>query len=412
MEDSQLQQEDDHGSKYGDAYTCATAPLLTESRSDAESTVLDLEDYSRTTWTSIVSYGVPTLGIATFLVLTHPLLFVAGATVSLLGMGGAYAMDAAGDCSSMCCHKNVTPSGKETTATTQTEAKKISQSLPNELSIATVMSTCSCDEPELMNQIILSEDELEPDDDHDEGSVPGPMEHMMISKAEFSSLHARDFFKIFFGDDAPFCFKDFQKERGDINIEYSRWGDSVERVILFQTPTRTPFFGPTHASATKMQVLKQCSKTCVVLESSTTLKDIPFSDRFVVQERWVFQSNREKICAVTISAQVVFTKSCPFESQIVTKSMSTLRESLSVWCDMAHRALAVTRRQQHAHDVKLDDEIEVEYRHERRISYVLGEEDYEDWEMDPLHKQPSPIRRPRSLSAFRRSLSHSFLKKQ
>ena len=115
-----------------------------------------------------------------------------------------------------------------------------------------------------------------------------------IVDEEFSSLHAKEFFQIFFGDDAPFSFVDFQRQGGDLDIEYSKWGESRKRLIRFKTPTRTPFFGPSHAQASKTQVLTVYSKSCIVMESTTSLEDIPYCDRFVVREQWVFTSTPEK----------------------------------------------------------------------------------------------------------------------
>ena len=256
------------------------APPLTESKSDDSSSILNLEEYSPKTWTEIVSYGVPTVGLA-FFALAHPLLFLAGALVSILGMGGAYATGAADYVS--ICGRNEDSKEKDDQA-----------SLPNELTISTVVSSLSCDEVCVGSQILP---EPEPEEDHN-SKIPIPLEHMIVDNAQFSSLHAKDFFQIFFGDDAPFSFKDFQKQRGDLDIVYSPWGDSNQRVLTFLTPTRTPFFGPSHAMATKIQVLKLVTKKCIVMECRTSLQDIPFSDRFAVCEQWIFTSDYEKTCSL------------------------------------------------------------------------------------------------------------------
>ena len=63
----------------------ASIPLIARLSSDTQeeiksdaSSVITLSDYSPATWGKIVSYGVPTVGIA-FLAIAHPLFFLAGA---------------------------------------------------------------------------------------------------------------------------------------------------------------------------------------------------------------------------------------------------------------------------------------------------------------------------------------------
>lgn len=373
------------------------AEMLAATKSD-DSSIMTLSDYSPSTWSEIVSYGVPTVGIA-FLAITHPLMFLAGAGAGaglFFGVGGAYANMSVGDCTSYCDD-------------TPRLGKNNDPGLPHELTIATVISSCSCDDPDMLDKVIFTEPQQV---DTDDSAIPSPLAFMIVDNAQFTSLHAKDFFQIFFGDDAPFSFKDFQKQRGDLNIVYSPWGDSNQRTMRFQTPTRTPFFGPSHATAIKTQVLKFTSKSCVIMENTTSLEDIPFCDRFVVCEQWVFTSTPEKICTVRVTAEVNFSKSCAFEGQIEAKSSSTLRESLSSWRDMAQKALILTEKKRfQEQELKFADEVEVSYQGERKSSCVVGEEeeDEEDWEMDPL---PDPPQRKSSLQAMRKSISQVFTKNQ
>lgn len=369
-----------------------SADMQEESKSDASS-VITLSDYSPATWTKIVSYGVPTVGIA-FLAVAHPLFFLAGAG---LLFGGAYAKMGLPDCANYC--------GKSP----KSESYRNSQfDLPHQVTISTVISSDSSDEMDSDEQIPPMYS-LENASDH---VLPTPLANLIVEE-EFASLHAKDFFHIFFGDDAPFSFKDFQRQGGDLDIEYSRWGESNKRVLRFKTPTRTPFFGPSHAQATKTQSLTVHSKSCVVMEATTSLQDIPYCDRFVVREQWIFTSTPEKICTLRVTAQPVFSKACPFESQIDTKSMATLREVLSSWTSVAQKALIITekkRRKEHAPAAM--DEVEVAYEAERKRIRVIGEaiEDDEDWEMDPAAAKPR--RRTPSLHVLRRSLSKRFARKE
>lgn len=374
--------------------SAAVVPLLTESNSDDASTILNLSDYSPSTWISVVSYGVPTIGIAV-LALTHPILFLAGA--SIVGMGGAYAV---GDCGSLC--------GGDAAAAAATTAEKEEPTIEKDLPLTILTNATACDDLDGSKQLISAEltDDEDDEDDDDDSPLPAPLSHTIVDNAVFSSLHAKDFFKIFFGDDAPFSFKSFQKQRGDINIVYSPWHNN-QRVISFQTPARTPFFGPSHATATKTQVLKVHSKSCVIMESTTSLRDIPFSDRFTIAEQWIFTSTPEKQCTVTVSAQPNFSKSCAFEAQIEQKSMSTLREALTSWRSMAHKALILTEKNRKQEVPEQEDEIEVAF--QTRGSCIVGEEVEEDWEMDP-----APVKSPKraSLKILKRSLTWKFTKKQ
>jgi hypothetical protein len=373
---------------------------LAEAKSD-ESSILTLSDYSPAIWGKIVSYGVPTVGIA-FLAVAHPLLVLAGAGL-FFGMGGAYANISVPDCVAIC--------GRSATRGTK-ESSKSSDSdpvLPHQVTIATVVSADSSEDLENRDEGMPTEPQGSTVDPF--LSIPPPLSNMIVEE-EFVSLHAKDFFQIFFGDDAPFSFKDFQKQRGDIDISYSAWGKSRQRTLLFKTPTRTPFLGPTHAQATKTQVLVVYSKSCVVMEATTSLEDIPYSDRFAVCEQWVFTSTPEKICTLRVSAQVNFSKPCPFQSQIETKTSSTLREVLCSWRDMAQKALILTeKKRRREQEPKCNDEVEVTYyKCARKRSCVVGEEadDDEDWEMDPV---PARSKRRTSFQAWRNSVSMRFMKK-
>jgi hypothetical protein len=377
----------------------ASVPLIARLSYDAQeeiksdaSSVITLSDYSPATWGKIVSYGVPTVGIA-FLAIAHPLFFLAGAG---LLFGGAYAKMGLPDCATYC--------GKSPKSEKYHESKF---DLPHQVTISTVVSSDSGDERN-SDDHIAPRQSLENTADH---VLPTPLANMIVEE-EFSSLHAKDFFHVFFGDDAPFSFMDFQRQGGDLDIEYSKWGESKKRLIRFKTPTRTPFFGPSHAQATKTQVLTVYSKSCVVMESTTSLEDIPYCDRFVVREQWVFTSTPEKICSLCVTAQPVFSQSCPFESQISSKSTATLREVLSSWTNVAKKALIVTeRKRRKEHEPHGMDEVEVAYEAERKRICVVGEEmeEDEDWEMDPVPVKP---RRKAPLHALRRSLSKRLSKKE
>lgn len=145
-----------------------------------------------------------------------------------------------------------------------------------------------------------------------------------------------------------------------------------QRVISFKAKTNS-FFGPPYASTTKTQRILIGSKKWAVLESKTLLSDIPFCDRFIVMERWVIEAEKHHddhiyTCSVSSSCQVIFTKSCPFEYQIRTKSETALKDVGVAWSAMAQQALKlaeknrVMRQQSLQRNVLAENEEEIEQR--------------------------------------------------
>ena len=220
------------------------------------------------------------------------------------------------------------------------------------------------------------------------------LKNQVVNDEEMLGLSALQLFKVFFSDDAPYNFLEFQKKRGDIDIEYGAWKDVEwetgpismhaaakgslpsdlghlffqERTLYFKAKTNS-FFGPLYATTTKRQRILMLSKRCAVLESKTSLADIPYCDRFTVMERWVITATKDDDCytaRVATACEVFFTKSCPFESQIRSKSASTISEVVTAWCAMAQEALKLTEQ------AKQD-----------RIRRIQTDED-ETWN-DPVH---------------------------
>jgi len=182
------------------------------------------------------------------------------------------------------------------------------------------------------------------------------------------------------------------------------------------------------------------NKRLLVLESKTSLKDIPFSERFYVLERWLITSQKREdryVSSMSVSCQVVFTQGCPFEKTIVTKSQETVAEIALQWNEMAQAALRKTEqaRQERLkqdneengvadNEVRkspktasvggndIDTSIEVE-RMSRTVSRIIGQTDDESISITTAEV----IKPPPDLSAgknslrgktVRRSLSRSF----
>jgi hypothetical protein len=191
-----------------------------------------------------------------------------------------------------------------------------------------------------------------------------PLAQCAKKNIALAGLNALEFFNVFFANDAPFTFEELQRKREDKDIRYGRWeslenvnqaslhpkackslGLSMqERLLQFKTKTNS-FFGPPFADATKLQRALVASKKLLVLEATTTLKDVPFCDRFYITERWVVTAEKtdQVYCtSLSIYFEVVFTESCPFESQIVSSSKKTFVEIANRWIEMARQALQLT----------------------------------------------------------------------
>ena len=211
------------------------------------------------------------------------------------------------------------------------------------------------------------------------------LENSVVDNVKFPGLNALEFFEVYFADGAPYSFKEFQSTMGDIDIEYSKWkrrpggshdcdcgtvhsfhpnachqyqspsptfpnSSRKERVLNFKTLTKS-YFGPAYATARKTQRVSKFSTRLVIIESKTELFDIPFSDRFFVVERWVIEADKDsssslrKGCIYTaklsVSVQVFMLKSCNWEKQIQSKTLSTLEELLESWTTKATQALGL-----------------------------------------------------------------------
>jgi hypothetical protein len=194
---------------------------------------------------------------------------------------------------------------------------------------------------------------------------------------EFVGLNVIQFFNVFYDDNAPYNFVQFQKKRGDKNIQYGPWGTTSAtagplslhpptdaptdtlttmpytsfqtRRLTFLAKTNTSsLLGPPYATTTKTQRMLIVSKRVAVLEMKTVLADIPFCDRFFVLERWLLVAHKNSrgryTTRVTVQTGVVITKSCPFDAMIRHKSSQAVADVVQAWCRMATQALELTER--------------------------------------------------------------------
>jgi len=247
------------------------------------------------------------------------------------------------------------------------------------------LSQCLVTEAPTTKAHPLSNEEVE--------SIYSPLCNSVVKDVSFPGLHAIEFFRVFFADDAPYNFKELQKQRGDLDIQYDQWrplgpkepvmlhhdpklhtaaANSAKssyqaRVLTFKAKTDN-FVGPLYANTKKTQRTLHNHKTLVVIESRTDVSDIPFSNRFYVLERWVIRATKVRdgskhkyVATLSASSQVVFTQSCSFAGQIKSKSAAFIKDLVKCWCTMAQDALVLAEerknmRLQHEHDLDSDFE--------------------------------------------------------
>ena len=253
--------------------------------------------------------------------------------------------------------------GNEETGTT-TETNGLDKEQAQAHSVETETSPLDTVTKETALQPTSLETVMSADDDYSDWVATNfsALNDEILVDQQFQGLNALEFFQVFLGDDAPFSFQEFQRKRGDVDIDYGKWtaptsGSSsdvpftklqrLERDISFKTRTKS-FFGPPFAVCHKHQQV-YLHKRFLILQCHVRLEGIPFCDCFSVLERWILEapkkSSGNKVATLTVHSQVYFSKPCAFESQIRSKSQETLVDVVSSWCAMAQQALQITIQQ-------------------------------------------------------------------
>mmetsp|Transcript_23033 Transcript_23033/g.64089 ORF Transcript_23033/g.64089 Transcript_23033/m.64089 type:complete len:752 (-) Transcript_23033:106-2361(-) len=377
----------------------------------------DLSDFSPMDWAATLTEHEVMVGLAVVYIavgLTHPLLFLAGAltaagTATTIGAGYDYIIEPLCFCQNPPVNNepslpNLADAADATTTTTaQNEKTDANKSVEHPLLIDAVPEHEEVAAPGNMDEsfatVAISNKRSHVTAHLPPVSTAGStlramstlveglpenwveahypkLEQVVVETNVLVGLNVKQFFQVFLSDNAPYNFMEFQKHRGDKNINYGSWKpmevdntvpismhpttdstaildfecqDYLTRTLTFQAKTNNTFFGPPYASTTKEQRLLILNKKFGVLEVRTTLADIPFCDRFHVMERWIIsaEKNDEGIyqCHYNTSMQVFFSKSCPFESQIRTKTYTSLCDVCKAWSHMAKQALL--RSEQH-----------------------------------------------------------------
>jgi hypothetical protein len=383
-----------------------------EEDEDSDSTVgyYDSSDFLKRNWTQSI-HMIPPMGFAAFatgMALCHPLLFVAGAltafgTATVVGAGYDFYLTPDKKWNKMFCNDYYGDPGEQVINNNNNSGNTQEHEVSEITFVLTEDDTTSGSAAAALDNTIivpltesLSADSLlllqqpqtrvesptktsldifrvtQPTETEWVQKYYPPLANMAAENVEFHGLNALEFFDVFFGNNAPYSYQEFQKKRQDKHIQYGLWeplervaqpslhhkaavrsgGDEAslgqvslqERILKFHTKTNS-YFAPPWAPTTKVQRSLQASKRLLVLESKTTVTDIPFSDRFCVMERWIVTAKKQSgryVSTLSIYSEAFFIKSCPFESKIKSASKQTILDIANQWTGMAQDALKLT----------------------------------------------------------------------
>jgi hypothetical protein len=361
----------------------------------------DDSDFLPSNWTGVAEY-IPPLGMAVVaggLLFMAPIVFVGGILTACTALGAVHAAQASYE---TCFEGKLSQiyegekdrsetDEKHQTDPTTTHQKESQKQVPSEVGFDVTEIGDSSSEvksqvlnaPQLM-EITSSRSWIPKDPSMLETCEQAlewvnhyypPLAFKNVNNLEFKGLNALEYFDVFLADDAPYTFEELQKKRQDKNIRYGKWEDLTgvtkpslvsaaatiespkneeepkyhhhlkQRVLNFDAKTNNGFLGPPYATTTKVQRCLVANKRLIVVESKTTMSNIPFSDRFYVLERWLITSQKrddQYVSSMSVSCQVCFSKPCSFESFIITKSQETVTEIAKKWNEIAQKALQRT----------------------------------------------------------------------
>jgi len=140
--------------------------------------------------------------------------------------------------------------------------------------------------------------------------------------------------------DGPKNVTKFHKFKGDKEVEETAWEESEKvnksRIFHFCTETKSPI-GPPIARASKTQNWTSYSNIGFVINTSTQLEDIPYSDCFFVQDRLCARKINENTCKVVISMDVKFLKKTMMKSMIEKKTKVDTADFFKEYFDFLQR---------------------------------------------------------------------------
>lgn len=143
------------------------------------------------------------------------------------------------------------------------------------------------------------------------------------------------FFDLFIAENAPFSFETYFRSRGDTELEFAAWVANEEmggftRDVKFRTKINGPPIGP---KTTRCEIAQQyqIQPSKLTLKSSCKALDVPFSDKFLVEQEWIVLSIGPDRSVLRISAAVNFVKSTMFRSIIESRSKHDITKDHEAW---------------------------------------------------------------------------------
>jgi len=201
------------------------------------------------------------------------------------------------------------------------------------------------------------------------------LEYTLVTD-KFSKMTLDDFWSHFLADGAAFSLPKFHIERGDTEMETGPWAggvgglaqakedprvpdgmaDGLEeaqkevvgqpdsaalsaglvRSVKFRTPVHGPI-GPSSTRAVKVQRIRRFGDVGLIVDSSTSLEDIPMSETFTVEDSWAVEQTPGGDLSFEITFEVKFHKSNMLKSLVASKSKADTQKFYEDWTNAAKR---------------------------------------------------------------------------
>jgi len=155
-----------------------------------------------------------------------------------------------------------------------------------------------------------------------------------------------EFYDLFLADHAPHSIPVFQLNVvGDTSMAVEMWQqqekkekkesstspslyspEDRQRTITFSHP-RSATLGPSNVHTTKTQICQKFDPHGLILLISTVVKDIPYSDCFIVEEMWIIEAANTSNVTFSLKFRIRFVKSTMFKKLIINQ----VRTEVTQW---------------------------------------------------------------------------------
>ncbi|EWM25093.1 hypothetical protein Naga_100016g6 [Nannochloropsis gaditana] len=164
----------------------------------------------------------------------------------------------------------------------------------------------------------------------------------------------QEFFRDFISDKAVLGIDKYHEWQGDKDVEVSPWqevnqGVGATRVVRFVSSLEGLPVGPPTALVMQLQRVRVFGQHGMVLETSSSMENVPAGDCFTLEDRWVVRPlpaseapTRTEAGALSIetSFEVRFVKSTLFKKIIESRSRADTLEYHRRWFEMIEKHVA------------------------------------------------------------------------